>query len=187
MEYIFKVPFGSQVYGLTNNKSDEDYIYIYPDTVDLISIPKDDSHMTTYMFQSELDQHSIKALEAYFYSEELQNYFNFELNLSFLRKRVSAVVSNAHVKAKKKFIDNEVYIGLKSYYHCIRILTMFNYLAREGTFNPSSFVYELEYIYQDILSREEESPETLFINLENDYKKMLKNLQHTFKMYCPKT
>lgn len=187
MEYIFKVPFGSQVYGLTNNKSDEDYIYIYPDTVDLISIPKDDSHMTTYMFQSELDQHSVKALEAYFYSEELQNYFNFELNLSFLRKRVSAVVSNAHVKAKKKFIDNEVYIGLKSYYHCIRILTMFNYLAREGTFNPSSFVCELEYIYQDILSREEESPETLFINLENDYKKMLKNLQHTFKMYCPKT
>lgn len=187
MEYIFKVPFGSQVYGLINNKSDEDYIYIYPDTVDLTSIPKDDSHMTTHMFQSELDQHSIKALEAYFYSEELQNHFTFELNLSFLRKRVSAVVSNAHVKAKKKFIDNEVYIGLKSYYHCIRILTMFNYLAREGTFNPSSFVYELEYIYQDILTREEESPETLFINLENDYKKMLKNLQHTFKMYCPKT
>lgn len=188
MEHLFKIPFGSQVYGLTNSKSDEDYIYIYPNTVDLsLLLPKDDSHMTVNMFQSELDQHSIKAIEAYFSSLDLQNYFKFVLDHSFLRKRVSAVVSNAHVKAKKKFKDGEIYIGLKSYYHCIRILTMFNYLAREGTFNPSSFKYELEYIYQDILSRENESSETLFINLENDYKKMLKNLQHTFRMYCPKT
>lgn len=187
MEYIFKVPFGSQVYGLTNNKSDEDYIYIYPDTVDLTSIPKDDSHMTTHMFQSELDQHSVKALEAYFYSEELQNYFTFELNNSLLRKRVSAIVSNAHVKAKKKFKDGEIYIGLKSYYHCIRILTMFNYLAKHGTFNPSSFIPELEYIYNDIMQRQPNNPDTLFQELEQDYKKMLKNLQHTFRMYCPKT
>ena len=50
-----------------------------------------------------------------------------------------------------------------------------------------SWLFKGEYIYQDILSREEESPETLFITLEKDYKKMLKNLQHTFKMYCPKT
>lgn len=186
MEYLFKIPFGSQVYGLTNSKSDKDYIYIYPDTVDLISIPKDDSHMTIHMFQSELDQHSIKALEAYFSSTELQNYFKFNLDHSFLRKRVSAVVSNAHVKAKKKFKDGEIYIGLKSYYHCIRILTMFNYLAKENTFDPSSFVKELDYIYKDIMSRENEDPEFLFLNLEQDYKKMLKNLQHCFRLYCPK-
>ena len=186
MSHLFKIPFGSQVYGLTNPKSDKDYIYIYSKHFDLTLIPKDDNHMTVYMFQSELDQHSIKALEAYFFSKELQSYFQFNLNLNSLRKRVSAIVSNAHVKSKKKFKDGEIYIGLKSYFHCIRILTMFNFLAKHGTFNPSDFKYELEYIYLDIISRQNNNPDTLFLELETDYKKMLKNLQHTFKLYCPK-
>ena len=183
---LYTVPFGSQVYGLTNSKSDKDYIYIYSNDSDLTLIPEDDSHMTVSMFQSELSQHSIKSLEAYFFSEELQNNFDFELNTSFLRKRLSAIVSNAHVKSKKKFKDGEIYIGLKSYFHCIRLLTMFTYLAKHGTFNPSEFKFELEYIYLDIIQREKEDPETLFMSLEQDYKKMLKNLQHTFRMYCPK-
>lgn len=183
---LYTVPFGSQVYGLTNPKSDKDYIYIYSDNFDLTLIPEDDSHMTAHMFQSELSQHGIKALEAYFFSKELQDNFEFELNTSFLRKRLSAIVSNAHVKAKKKFKDGEVYIGLKSYFHCIRLLIMFTYLAKHGTFNPSSFKYELEYIYLDIINRQKNSPETMFLELEKDYKKMLKSLQHTFKMYCPK-
>ena len=183
---LYIVPFGSQVYGLTNPKSDKDYIYIYSDSFDLTLIPEDDSHMTAYMFQSELSQHGIKALEAYFFSKELQDNFEFELNTSFLRKRLSAIVSNAHVKAKKKFKDGEVYIGLKSYFHCIRLLIMFTYLAKHGTFNPSSFKYELEYIYLDIINRQKNSPETMFLELEKDYKKMLKSLQHTFRMYCPK-
>lgn len=184
---LYTVPFGSQVYGLTNSKSDKDYIYIYSNDFDLTLIPKDDNHMTVHMFQSELNQHSIKALEAYFFSKELQDNFEFKLNTSFLRKRLSAIVSNAHVKAKKKFIDDEVYIGLKSYFHCIRLLTMFTYLAKHGTFNPSSFKYELEYIYLDIINRQKDNPTTMFLELEKDYKKMLKSLQYTFRMYCPKS
>lgn len=182
---LFTIPYGSSVYGLTNSKSDKDLVKIYSD---LNYIQSEEENSYSFKdFNILLQEHDIMALECYYISIELQEAFDFELNLQKLRSGVSKVVSNSHVKAKKKFRDNEIYIGLKSYYHCIRILTMFNYLAREGTFNPSSFVYELEYIYQDILSREEESPETLFITLEKDYKKMLKNLQHTFKMYCPKT
>lgn len=185
-DYLFKVPFGSRVYNLTNSRSDEDFIYIVSDKSTLKSTNENDEIVTESVFQEQLNDHNIKALEAYFYDPKLQMYFQFDLDLQLLRKSVSAVVSNSHVKAKKKFIDKEIYIGLKSYFHSIRILVMMNYLAKHGEFRPEGFVYELEYIYQDILSRQSDDPETLFVNLERDYKKMLKNLQHCFRMYCPK-
>lgn len=187
MSYTHKIPFGSQVYGLINKESDKDYIYIKPDNSSFESTSKDDEVFTTTEFQKLLDLHDVKALETYFYSEEVQTDFDFKLNVNILRSAVSKVVSNAHVKAKKKFKDEEIYIGLKSYYHCIRLLTMFTYLAKHGTFNPSSFKYELEYIYLDIINRQKDNPTTMFLELEKDYKKMLKSLQHTFRMYCPKS
>lgn len=188
MSYTYKIPFGSQVYGLINKESDKDYIYIKPDNSSFESTSKDDEVFTTTEFQKLLDLHDVKALETYFYSEEVQTDFDFKLNVNILRSAVSKVVSNAHVKAKKKIKDEEIYIGLKSYYHCIRLLTMFTYLARHRTFDPSRFKYELDYVYQDIVMQRQNQPnsETLFQDLEADYKKLLKSLQHTFRMYCPK-
>lgn len=183
--YCIKVPFGSSVYGLTNKFSDKDYAYIV--TNSKIDLDTEEHQVYTMQeFQTALNDHDIKAIELYYTSPEVSKAFTFNLDLQKLRSGVSKVVSNSHVKAKKKFRDNEIYIGLKSYYHCIRILTMFNYLAREGTFNPTSFKNELEYVYLDIMKRESNNPETLFKELEQDYKMMLKNLQHCFRLYCPK-
>ena len=181
---LFTIPYGSSVYGLTNSKSDKDLVKIYSD---LNYIQSEEENSYSFKdFNRLLQEHDIMALECYYISSKLQEAFDFELNLQKLRSGVSKVVSNSHIKAKKKFRDNEIYIGLKSYYHCIRILTMFNYLAREGTFNPTSFKNELEYVYLDIMKRESNNPETLFKELEQDYKMMLKNLQHCFRLYCPK-
>ena len=131
---MYKYLFGSKLYGLTNNKSDEDYLIVFntnseKDEYIKNTNNKDEECWTWEEFKNHLEAHDLKALEVYYSNvgnvgthlyincEEYQ----FQLNLQQLRKAVSAVVSNAHVKAKKKFKDQEVYIGLKSYYHCIRI------------------------------------------------------------------
>ena len=85
------------------------------------------------------------------------------LNKSNLRSSVSAVCSNSHVKAKKKIRDGEVYIGLKSYWHTIRILTMYTDLAKFGTFNPKDYKERLNHIYEDIMSMvDDPEPDTIF-------------------------
>ena len=116
-----------------------------------------------------------------------ENHTMFELNLQKLRNSVSAVCSNSYVKAKKKIKQGDVYVGLKSYYHVIRILMMYTYLAKYGTFKPSSFKYELEYVYQDIVCQYNNlSNVYTFESLDEKYSKMIKSLQHTFRLYCPK-
>ena len=197
---MYKYLFGSKLYGLTNNKSDEDYLIVFntnseKDEYIKNTNNKDEECWTWQEFKSKLESHDLKALEVYYANvgnvgthlfincEEYQ----FRLDLQQLRRAVSAVVSNAHVKAKKKFKDQEVYIGLKSYYHCIRILTMYNYLAKHRTFNPSNFKNELDYVYNDIVVQSQsKNPEDLWFELESKYKYMLKSLQHTFRSYCPK-
>ena len=190
---ILLLPFGSQVYGMTNPKSDKDYLAISidedkPESIDT-GYGSSEVEIWSYSeFLEKLEAHDLKALEIYFENRAtFLSSFNtyFTLSKSKLRRAVSAVVSNAHVKAKKKLIDGEVYTGLKSYWHCIRILTMFNVLADKGIFKPSSFVEELDYIYVDIIERQGDEPLGIFQSLENDYKVLLKSLHHTFKLRCP--
>lgn len=190
---ILMFPFGSRVYGLTNPKSDRDYLAICfdnykPETIDAGYGTSEVEIWSYTEFLDKLEAHDLKALEIYFENRAIfLSGFNtyFQLDKSKLRRAVSAVVSNAHVKAKKKFIDGEIYTGLKSYYHCIRILTMFNVLADKGIFTPSKFFEELDPIYVDIMERQHDDPTTLFQNLESDYKVLLKSLQHTFRLRCP--
>ena len=190
---ILLLPFGSQVYGMTNPKSDKDYLAICidedkPENIDT-GYGSSEVEIWSYSeFLDKLEAHDLKALEVYFENIAIfLSGFNthFTLSKSKLRRAVSAVVSNAHVKAKKKLIDGEVYTGLKSYWHCIRILTMFNVLADKGIFKPSSFIEELDYIYVDIMERQGDEPSGIFQHLENDYKVLLKSLHHTFKLRCP--
>ena len=113
---MYKYLFGSKLYGLTNNKSDEDYLIVFntnseKDEYIKNTNNKDEECWTWQEFKSKLESHDLKALEVYYANvgnvgthlfincEEYQ----FRLNLQQLRKAVSAVVSNAHVKAKKKF------------------------------------------------------------------------------------
>lgn len=197
---FYKYIWGSQLYGLTNKQSDKDYLIIFENEIEKNNYIKErstvnDECWTWNEFQEKLNQHDLKALEVYYANQGTIkthlfyycNEYQFKLNLQQLRKSVSAVVSNAHVKARKKFQDKNIYIGLKSYYHCIRILIMFTYLAKNGRFNPCDFKNELDYVYTDIvINSQNKDPDSLWDQLESKYKYMLKSLQHTFKLYCPK-
>ena len=193
MIYLF--PFGSHMYQLTNFKSDRDYLAIVvdepkPKYIDTGFGNTEIEIWSLSEFNDKLEKCDLKALEVFYeYFDICKNFISFTMNenlLDSLRRSVSATVSNAHVKAKKKIRDGEIYIGLKSYFHCIRILTMFDYLAKNLTFKPSSFKSLLEYSYLDIINRENTDPISMFNLLENDYKYLLKSLQHSFRLNCPK-
>lgn len=192
---IILFPFGSQVYQLVNEKSDRDYLALSineptPTLIDTGFGTESVEIWSVSQFKELVQKHGLKALEVYFENKEMLDPIlfpndKFLLDKSLLRRSVSATVSNAHVKAKKKFIDGEIYTGLKSYWHCIRILTMFNHLVAEGDFKPSQFKEQLEPIYDSIIQRQDHDPLTLFKGLEEDFKTLLKDLKHTFKLACP--
>jgi len=181
---------GSQLYGMTNPLSDYDYLVInnnedpfpYPPNKEIEVWSRD-------KFLVKLVDHDLKALEVYFSNDYFfRTYygFGFNLNKSNLRRAVSAVVSNAHVKAKKKIRDGEIYTGLKSYWHTIRILTMYVDLAKNGSFDPRGYKDKLNHIYEDIISMlNDPEPETLFKRLVEKYDPLARELLHEFRLLCP--
>lgn len=185
--------YGSHVYGLTNHLSDVDYMVLHIDpTYQLQDYPEDVDVWTLDQFKENLDEHNLKALEVYFYYfDTFYNVFEmeFKLNKDKLRRSVSATCSNSYVKAKKKMRQGDKYIGLKSYWHCIRILTMFTHLAKYKHFNPSSFSKKLYDIYHNIMAcmnLPHEGDELIhLLDKEYHYRQRLKDLQHEFRLLCP--
>ena len=144
---VFK--YGSSVYRTKTEKSDLDIVYIadtdkeiyevlqskdfpfcsdYTEKVDLHYISKES-------FIDLLNKHDIMALEVYYQMAEDQKLmFPFNLNLDTLRRSVSAVCSNSWSKARKKLEipEEDDYIGLKSLFHSIRILSFGIDIAKDN-------------------------------------------------------
>ena len=141
--------FGSTVYGTKTDKSDIDIIAISDSAEDLYVIyqSKDypefsdysrdvDLHIiSTKTFQELLDEHDIMALETYYQMHDSdKELFKFSLDLDKLRRKISAVCSNSWSKARKKLDipEEDDYLGLKSLFHSIRILSLGIDIARDG-------------------------------------------------------
>lgn len=141
--------YGSTVYGTRTEKSDIDIISIVESDEDLYAIyqSKDYPELADYptdidlhiisirSFQELLDEHDIMALETWYQmNEDTRKLFNFSLNLDTLRRKVSAVCSNSWSKARKKLDipEEDDYLGLKSLFHSIRILSLGIDIARDG-------------------------------------------------------
>lgn len=180
---------GSRLYGLTNSRSDTDYLAIISDGEEYpFPEDKDIEVRTVTEFQESLNRHDLKALEVYFgYPHLFPNIIpaTFTFNADSLRRAVSGVSSNAHVKAKKKIRDGEIYIGIKSFWHCLRILTMYTDLAKNGTFDPRGYVDQLYVSYLDILKHMDLPPQDIFKTLNTKYDRHMKDLLHEFRMLCP--
>lgn len=188
---IFLFQTGSQLYNLTNSKSDHDYLAVVTHNT-LYPFPenKDIEVWTLSEFKQKLEDYDLKALEVYLSNTYLFNKIQVELveNKEKLRRSVSAVVSNAYVKSKKKIRDGEVYTGLKSFWHCIRILYFYHNFSFKYPDNPSTAFLEIEHIYRDIIAFEGKYPvDDLYSKLKEAYDPLLKEYQHTFRINFPKT
>ena len=134
-------PFGSLLYETTNEKSDLDFVVIVDMEENYIQYESEDldiHFMSTECYKNKLKEHDIMALECYYNEEPILKYnIDFELDKIKLRKRISAIVNNSWVKAKKKLnIETEDdYIGLKSLFHSFRILSYGIDMAKENKIN----------------------------------------------------
>ena len=146
---ITALHYGSIVYGTRTERSDIDIIAIVQSDEDLYNIyqSKDYPEFSDYStdvdlhlisiktFQELLNNHDIMALETYYQMhEDDKELFKFSLDLDKLRRKVSAVCSNSWSKARKKLDipEEDDYLGLKSLFHSIRILSLGIDIAKDG-------------------------------------------------------
>lgn len=148
--------FGSATYGTQTEKSDYDFVAIVDmdDGYIQFESPDVDIHiMSKHHYLSKLESHDIMALEVHFNPNQLKKYaVDFTINKVKLRHKISAVVSNSWVKAKKKVnLENEdTYVGIKSCFHAIRIARMGTLIANdEKDIFPQSNVVLWNNILQD--------------------------------------
>ena len=140
---------GSHLYGTITKKSDHDIVAIFDTDKEIYDIiqTKDYPNLFNYSydkdlhiiskttFQRLLNEHDIMAMEIYFNKHNwVDDFFTFNLNLDTLRRKISAVCSNSWSKARKKLDipEEDDYIGLKSLFHSIRILSYGIDIARDG-------------------------------------------------------
>lgn len=120
---------GSHVYGTNNADSDVDYLVVVDGepTVEEERMGENDFHyIGKAEFNHLLNINHIKALEAVYSPSNFilkESYRpKFKIDPLALRPTTSAICSNSWVKGKKKIIDGEIHIGLKSYFHSLRIM-----------------------------------------------------------------
>ena len=133
--------YGSKVYGTLTKKSDTDVVVIldsddYFYEVSVFEEHKLDLHIISFReFERLLQKHDIMALETYYqFPRSFQSLFDFNLIHDTLRRSVSSVCGNSWSKARKKLEipEESDYIGIKSLFHSIRILSYGIDLARDG-------------------------------------------------------
>lgn len=152
--------FGSRVYGTHRADSDYDVRLIAPfpfdgnkeemyKKVDITMIP-------LRIFTESVIDCKIDALEILYTPEDFRLYKKYKPidkskyieNLSYLRREVSAKADNSWVKCKKKLIDGENLIGLKSLFHAFRIVDFGTQIAKHGiieNYASSNYIWERLY------------------------------------------
>lgn len=136
-EEVLKVyEFGSSVYGTRSQNSDEDFNIVVKSDEDLlyqVKTPYEDyTVFSENMFIGAIEAHKIGVLECIFLCKDDPYTKYFDLKLGRLRSEISAVSSNSWVKCRKKLQQGDVYIGLKSMFHSLRIITFGIQIAKHG-------------------------------------------------------
>lgn len=179
-EVIRLYQYGSTVYRTNTNNSDEDFIAVVKSEEPMAYNVKGDVDYLVYsegMFIEAIKEHKIDVLECIFLDNEDPYREYFRLDLKLLRKEISSVSSNSYVKCKKKLQDGEVYIGLKSLFHSLRILDFGIQIVKYGEI-------------KDYTSSNKHLNDIMSIGgnwdtLHNKYKPLYNSLKTEFRKLCP--
>ena len=151
--------YGSRVYGTARPDSDWDIIIVgmnlneheeHRFTLDngtLLNI-----HIyTTDRFKRDLEMHNMMNLECVFAPEwavlQEKMDFGFELNKKRMVKTLLNASHNSWRGAKRKLLDCDIYRGLKSVFHSLRILMFSNQLGESDKITDFS---ESNYLFTEI-------------------------------------
>lgn len=179
--------YGSRVYGTHNKESDFDYIVVANIEEDRLN-EKDLIIYSRVGFQDAINRHEISALECLFLPAgrmlkiKKTIDFNFELDLSKLRHSISKKASNSWVKCKKKLTvaeDFDAYIGKKSLFHSLRIISFGKQLAEWGEIRHYD---SMNYLYGDIVHH----PSCDWEYYKKTYKPLYNKMMSEFRLLAPK-
>ena len=174
--------FGSYVYGNASPDSDVDVVVIEDSLSGQSKIHGkfDLQFVSKEEFKSQLKTCHIRALEGFFTEQKRLKFpiSKQDIDWDLLRSSISQKSSHSWVKAKKKLIDGEFYIGKKSLFHSLRIILFGIQLAKDKAITDFAQANEF---YHPILS----GP-TDWEALLGDYKAQYNALHSEFKALQPK-
>lgn len=181
--------FGSKVYGSNDENSDDDYIIVVKELMNINNINIHQYCISE--FENLILNQEILILECLWLSENniLKETvkFKFVLDKFKLRKMISTITSNSWQKGKKKLTimgDYDLRAGLKSYYHSLRIL---DYGIQIALNNKIIDYSSMNYVLTDLYKLSESySYHILQQKIDEKYKKLFNNLSSRFKELCPK-
>ena len=189
------IPYGSRVYGTHSENSDYDFLAVvnkkglitgeeFTDNNTQIQIYQEED------FQKQLNMHKIHALEAYYLPEDIYDQYEkfsyaglkiprFNLDIIQLRHSLSEKASHSFVKAKKKIeVEKDYYVGWKSLFHALRILTFGIRIAKENR-----IIYnEANYLWEEIKTAQQYN----WQYFKEKYQPIMNELSTEFKKVAPK-
>lgn len=143
--------FGSRVYGTNNDSSDYDFIMVCnnPFFEKEIKVDNYNIHlMTMDIYMSKLKNHLPTTVESFYLPDKFK-YESIKVdwspNSQSLRHSFSHVSSNSWVKAKKKILQGDYQIGIKSLFHSLRIPMFGKQIAEHGSildFSEANFIWD---------------------------------------------
>lgn len=204
---ICKFLYGSVTYGIKPTEySDIDMVAIVDDSVDFsmytneiyeekISSPGfmeiDIQYIKESNFIEMVKNHHIIALESMWLPKEMIVYGTYDYEKYFkldkwkLRQTISSIVSNAWAKCHKKLTvekDYDFYRGLKSLFHCLRLLEFGIQIATYGKLVD----YMVANHYWEDLWDNDIVPSHKWEDYKAMYQPQLNTLKSEFVKLCPK-
>lgn len=182
--------YGSRVYGTNTKYSDWDWIIVAWEAPTL----NDPNHTfyTPSEFILQMQMHEISVLECLWLPEDCVQSGPFgdkwnpleawELHLPTLRNSLSQKSSNSWVKAKKKLLQGDYHLGIKSLFHSFRILEFGTQIATDGkitSYGAANWLWE-ELM---LLSKNQKAS---WGELESLYKNQYNQLRTKFRLLAPK-
>ena len=145
--------FGSSIYGTATKDSDWDVIMIANNSVESTEIRRGLFNIHIYTpdkFKADLEWHRINNLECIYAPDwaklkEDIKFDDFKIHTNKLRHAISHISSNSWVKCRKKLIESEYHIGVKSLFHSIRIPMFATQIAEHGRiidFTCANFIWD---------------------------------------------
>ncbi len=180
--------YGSRVYGTIRENSDYDVIII-ADNFNNVECDEGTVYGTIYsssQFQQLINDHEISVLECLFLSGDKiikkEADFDFNLNLSTLRRSISAKSSNSWVKAKKKLTIEKDFnrdVALKSLFHSMRIIEFGRQIATHGKIIDYS---SANHLHSEVFSYDTNDWDFF----KNKYQSIYNSMMSDFRKVAPK-
>lgn len=178
--------FGSRVYETASYDSDWDWIVIANTSITNQEIRSGDFNihvMTQDGFMNCLKEHKTSQVEAFMAPMEFRLLEDIDidwgLNIPSLRHSFSHTSSNSWVKAKKKMMQGDYYIGVKSLFHSLRIPLFGIQIANSGYITDFT---EANWIYNKIFS----IPKWKWNDLDSEFRDLRNKISSDFRIVTQK-